>query len=140
MVAVISVGSSGFVLARVGAISGLCFAGFISVAGLVLMSLSNVSIIIFFAGLLLFSTLAFSQVAYVQFVSARVDPSIVGGVQASLNSIFKLGTLVGKPLFLFLFAWPSLPNPYLFLVGAGMGIPTTAVIMYLKCTMPTKKK
>ena len=85
-------------------------AGFISVVGLLLLSLSNVSTIFFFSGLLLFSTLGFSQVAYLQFVSARVDPSIIGGVQASLGSIFAFGMLVGKPLFLFLFAWPVLSN------------------------------
>ena len=136
----VSVGGAGFVLARVGALSGLCFAGFVSMAGLLFMSFANVSIIFFFVGLLLFSTLGFSQVAYLQFISARVDPSVVAGVQASLGSIFALGMVVGKPLFLFLFAWPSLPNHYLFLIGAGLGIPATAVIMYLKWTMSSTKK
>ena len=140
VIALISIGCAGPLLSKIGALNGMVYAGFISIAGLLLMSFANVSQVFFFAGLLTFSTLAFSQVAYIQFVSARVDPSVIGGVQASLGSIFAMGMLVGKPIFLILFALPSLPNHFLFLIGASIGVFTTSVIVYLKCTMPTKEK
>ena len=129
VVALLSLGcGSLFLLKKIGALLGLIVAAVLATVGLACMSMALILPSLFYIGILIMATSLFGGVAYLQFISARFDPSQMGALQGALSACALGGFMIGSWLFTAL----SYYNFNVFGIGSVVMAIGTMLIFYLK--------
>ena len=134
IVAFISLTCAGCILPLLGALLGMGVAAGLATLGLTLMAISIFIHAFFYIGMLVMASSLFGVVAYLQFISARFDPSQMGALQGALAASALLGFIIGSNLFTALSVLPDFPKPMVFVIGACFMFVGTVMIFYLRCT------
>ena len=97
------------------------------------MSMAPLGPLPFIVGLWVLGATSFGKVAYLQYLSSRVDASRMGALQGALGAVSALSSIVGSNLFTTLFVGPlGGHNSWsLFLIGAGILCMACALIVPL---------
>ena len=110
------------IIRRIGAIRATTLAVGLAAIGASLMSMAPLGPLPFIVGLWVLGATSFGKVAYLQYLSSRVDASRMGALQGALGAVSALSSIVGNSLFTTLFVGPlGGHNSWsLFLIGAGI--------------------
>jgi hypothetical protein len=76
----------------------------------------------------------FGLVAYLQFISARVDPSRMGALQGALGACVLFGYILGNTLFTILSIRLGEFDHLVFGIGACIMACGSMLVAYLQCT------
>ena len=103
LIALISLLTSSCIVPRLGSLLAMVVSSGLATSGLAVMCLSQLSAFFFVVGFAILCAGAFGIVAYLSFVSARVDPSRQGEMQGAIGACGLAGFVVGQFLFSQLF-------------------------------------
>jgi MFS family permease len=121
VVGLISLFFAGYVIPKLGSLRAIFAASVLATAGCSLMAMAPLSPALFMIGMLTLCSSGFGGVAYLQFISARVDASQMGAIQGALSASGLMAYIIGSNLFTLLSV--GLLNEVrwaCYLIGAGL--------------------
>jgi DHA1 family tetracycline resistance protein-like MFS transporter len=136
----ISLFCAGRIPLRIRPLRAIFVASTIATCGVAIMALAPLSWFFFMLGLLLMSSSAFGIVAYLQWISAQVDPGQMGALQGALGACAMTGQVLGSNVFLYLFVWLGERRWICFLIGAADMSLACGLLAYLSYAMDRREK
>jgi MFS family permease len=120
-VGLISLFFAGCIIPKLGSLQAILVASMLATVGCSLMAMAPLSPILFMIGMLTLCSSSFGAVAYLQFISARVDVSQMGAIQGALSASGLMAYIIGSNLYTALSVGAlSEARWACYLIGAGL--------------------
>jgi MFS family permease len=134
--------ASGQIIPRLGALLSVVVASFLATAGILLMAVgSQIHHTVFMLGFFVLFASAFGVIAYVQYISARVDPNRMGALQGGIAAFALSAWIIGSNLSAVLNRDLPIPQRWSIFLGGGLVSAVGCVIaLYLYSTRDWKQK
>ena len=132
LIGLVSLSTSSCIVPRLGSLLSMVASSGLATSGLVIMCLSPISAFFFVVGFALLCTGAFGIVAYLSFVSERVDPRRQGEMQGAIGACGLAGFAIGQLMFSQLFLnLPEGTKWVVFVIGAAISAASFGLVFKL---------